>query len=91
MDFRWDLLFGIWSLLVAGVVELVDTRDLKSLGHLCPYGFKSRPRYIHILPAEEMRSIYEVPGIGILILLERSGSPGLPLTSSLTEFDTKSL
>ena len=29
----------------AGVVELVDTQDLKSCGPKRPYGFDSRPRY----------------------------------------------
>ncbi len=30
----------------AGVVELVDTQDLKSCGPQRPYGFDSRPRYL---------------------------------------------
>ena len=36
---EWPLVFSAW------VAELVDARDLKSLGALTPYEFDSRPRH----------------------------------------------
>lgn len=37
--------FISWGISPAGVVELVDTQDLKSCELLNSYGFDSRPRY----------------------------------------------
>ena len=33
---------------IALVLELVDKRDLKSLGQKCPYGFDPRPEHNHL-------------------------------------------
>ena len=41
------LVSGLFAFITtqAGVVEQVDTQDLKSCGSKIPYGFDSRPRY----------------------------------------------
>lgn len=52
-DGAFFLLTGAGNLAFAGVVELVDTQDLKSCEPKRSYGFDSRPRYRCLLLCSE--------------------------------------
>ena len=63
----------------AAMVELVDTRDLKSLGQKWPCGFESRSRhnpklfYYEKLSCSHVNSVFT---ISTFVLLEQNGSHG---------------